>query len=133
MRAHTITTMILVGACAVAIPASASADPSPDVNSGYAAHTTGIGSSASEPTSQGGSGGSPDADTGYAALTTGIVSSSGEPTVASGSPAKTADGLDWGSAAVGAGAVMAVIALGGAGFLTVRRRPAVPPSAASMS
>jgi hypothetical protein len=163
MRAHTITTMIVVGVCAVAIPASASADPSPDVNSGYVAHTTGIGSSASEPTSQGGSGGSPDVNSGYAAhttgigssaseptsqggsggpadvnsgyaaLTTGIVSSSGEPTVASGSPAKTADGLDWGSAAVGAGAVMAVVAFGGAGFLTVRRRTAVSPSAASIS
>ena len=133
MRAHTITTMILVGACALAIPASASADPSPDVNSGYAAHTTGIGSSASEPTSQGGSSGSPDVNSGYAALTTGIGSSSGEPTVVSGSPAKTADGFDWGSAAVGAGAAMALVALGGAGFLTVRRRTAVSPSAASMT
>ncbi len=133
MRAHTITTMIVVGVFALAITASASADPSPDVNSGYAAQTTGIGSSVSDPTSQGGSGGPADVNSGYAALTTGIVSSSGEPTVASGSPAKTADGVDWGSAAVGAGAAMALVALGGAGFLTVRRRTAVSPSAASIS
>ena len=35
-----------------------------------------------------------------------------------------ADGLDWGSAAVGAGMAMAIVALGGAGFLTARRRMA---------
>jgi hypothetical protein len=133
MRAHTITTMIVVGVCALAIPASGSANPSPDVNSGYAAHTTGIGSSASEPASQGGSGGSPDVNSGYVAQTTGIGSSASEPAVVSGSPAKTADGFDWGSAAVGAGAAMALVALGGAGFLTVRRRTAVSPSAASTS
>jgi hypothetical protein len=64
---------------------------------------------------------SPD-NSGYPALTTGIGSSSGEATVVSGSPAKTADGFDWGSAAMGAGAAMALVALGGAGFLTVRTR-----------
>ena len=40
------------------------------------------------------------------------------------------DGFDWASAAIGAGAVMAMVALGGAAFLTVRRRTAVASSAA---
>ena len=47
--------------------------------------------------------------------------SSTEPTIVTGS---SEDGFDWLSAAVGAGAVMALVALGGAGFLTFGRRGA---------
>ena len=39
------------------------------------------------------------------------------------------DGFDWGDAALGAGMTMALIALGGAAFLTLRRHGAVSPSA----
>jgi hypothetical protein len=49
------------------------------------------------------------------------------------SPASSADGFHWGDAALGAGTAMAVLALGGAALLTVRRRTAVSPSAASSS
>jgi hypothetical protein len=54
-------------------------------------------------------------------------------TLASGSPADTADGFDWLSAAIGGAAAMALVALGGAAFLTIRRRTAVSPSTASTS
>jgi hypothetical protein len=54
-------------------------------------------------------------------------------TLASGSPANTDDGFDWLSAAIGAAAATALVALGGAVFLTVRRRTAVSPSPASTS
>jgi hypothetical protein len=53
--------------------------------------------------------------------------------VASGSPASGDDGFDWASAAIGAGVAMAIAALGGAAFLTVRRRTTVSPSGASLS
>jgi hypothetical protein len=52
-------------------------------------------------------------------------------TLVSGSPAD--DGFDWLSAAIGAAAGMALVALGGAAFLTIRRRTAVAPSPASTS
>jgi hypothetical protein len=54
-------------------------------------------------------------------------------TLASGSPAYPDDGFDWLSAAIGAAAAMALVALGGAAFLTIRRRIAVSPSTASTS
>ena len=47
------------------------------------------------------------------------------------SPARTADtgdGFDWVSALVGAGAALALAALGSAALLTFRRRTAVSPS-----
>jgi hypothetical protein len=47
------------------------------------------------------------------------------------SPASPSDGFDWPSAAVGAGAAMALVALGGAALLTIRRRRAVSPSAST--
>ena len=54
-------------------------------------------------------------------------------TLASGSPAYPDDGFDWLSAAIGGAAAMALVALGGAAFLTIRRRTAVSPSTASTS
>jgi hypothetical protein len=54
-------------------------------------------------------------------------------TLASGSPADTDAGFDWLSAAIGAAAATALVALGGAAFLTVRRRTAVSPSPGSTS
>jgi hypothetical protein len=52
-------------------------------------------------------------------------------TLVSGSNAD--DGFDWLSAAIGGAAAMALVGLGAAAFLTVRRRMAVSPSAASTS
>ena len=54
-----------------------------------------------------------------------------EPTVVSDSPSNPADGFDPGDAALGAGAAMALVALGGAVLFTVRRRPGVSPSAST--
>jgi hypothetical protein len=51
-----------------------------------------------------------------------------EPTLVSGGPGDPADGFDWGSATVGAGAVLALGALAGTVLLTVRRRTATAPS-----
>ena len=45
-----------------------------------------------------------------------------------GSPSGTGDGFDWASALVGAGAALAMVALGGAALLTARRRGTVAPS-----
>jgi len=157
MRAHTITTMsrlrrqarrrralaLALGICALAIPASASADPEystpnaitggssdspqPAADSDYSSVNS-IAPPASEPS---GSGGSPTVDSGYSSLNAISGAPASEPTLVS-SPTDPSNGFDWGSAAVGAGAAMALVALGGAGFLTVRRRTAVSPSAASM-
>ena len=46
-------------------------------------------------------------------------------------PASAADGVDWGDAALGAAATMALVALGGIVLFTVRRRPGVSPSAST--
>jgi hypothetical protein len=52
----------------------------------------------------------------------GDSSLNGEPTLVSDSPAATGDGFDWASAAVGAGAVLALLAFGGAALLTAKNR-----------
>jgi hypothetical protein len=43
-------------------------------------------------------------------------------------PASSGEGFDWPSAAIGAGAAMALVALGGAALLTLRRRTTVSPA-----
>ena len=61
-----------------------------------------------------------------------FIASPGEPTSVAGSPTSTSDGFDWTSAAVGAGASMALVALVGVALLTVRtRRSATYPSASA--
>ena len=78
--------------------------------------------------------GSPqDADSGYSSVSSLAGPLPSEPTLVSGSPASTDDGFDWLSAAIGSAAALALVALGGAAALTVRRRTAVSPSAASTS
>lgn len=84
---------------------------------------------ASEPSSPSGSGGSQSTDSGYSSVNAISGAPASEPTLVTGSPAGTSDGFDWVSAAVGAGAAMALAALAGAALLTVRRRPPVAPSA----
>ena len=135
MRAHTITTMtrprrtahhvvlaLALGVCALAVPASAYADP-PSYRSPEA--VIAAADSSGPPPYR-----SPEAVIAAADSVTGPSPSA--PTAVS-SPTDPSNGFDWGSAAVGAGAAMALVALGGAGGLTVRRRTAVSSSAASMS
>lgn len=143
MRARTITTIVVLGA--LAIPVSASAE---SVESDYATPNaiTGGSSDSSQPVGDsdyssvnaitGASnessqpGGSQDVGSGYSSLNA-ITGPTDEPTFVSGPPPDTADGFDWASAGIGAGAAMALVALGGAALLTVRRRTAV--STASMN
>jgi hypothetical protein len=114
MKAQTITTMnrrrraarrrviaLVLAVCALAIPATASAQPIDGPHPWVYPATIGASDSA-------GSGGA-----------------------GSNSPATTGDGFDSASAAVGAGAAIALVALGGAVLFTVRRRPGVSPSAST--
>jgi len=141
---------LALGVCALAIPASASASPvgdyssvnsitggssessQPATSSGYSSVNS-ITHPATEPSSPSGSSGSPTVDSGYASLNAITGSPASEPTVVSAPPSGTADGFDWASAGIGAGAAMALVALGGAVSLTVRRRTAVSPSGTSVS
>jgi hypothetical protein len=158
MRAHTITTInrrrpnarrrrvlaLAIGICALAIPATASADPSA---SGYATPNAITGGSSGTHVPQFPSArqiamhrgtlppaGSPKIDPGDTspnAIVGGVTlrrdGSEAEPFAVEPS-GSTGDGFDWASAAVGAGAAMALVALGGAALLTVRRRSTVSPS-----
>jgi hypothetical protein len=156
MRAHTITKKsrpirtarhrvlaLILAICALAIPASASADsdPAPD---GYATPNAISGGSSGSRAPQFPSArqiamhrgtlpptGSPKVDPSYTSPNAiagplpdrfTVESPAGEPS------ARASDGFDWPSAAVGAGAAMALVALGGAVLLTLRRRAAISPS-----
>jgi hypothetical protein len=133
MRAHTIITInrprrkawhrvlvLALGICALAIPVSAYADP-PSYRSPEA--VIAAADSSGPPPYR-----SPEAVIAAADSDTGPSPSA--PTLIS-SPTDPSNGFDWGSAAVGAGAAMALVALGGAGFLTVRRRTAVSSASTS--
>jgi hypothetical protein len=140
MRAHTITTKwrtrgearhfvvaLALAVSALAIPGSASASPVDAPVDGWAPKYAASGSSnSSQPvggpeyslvssiTPPAGQQGSPSGS--------GDSSLNGEPTFDSDPPAATGDGFDWPSAAVGAGAVLALLALGAAALLTARSR-----------
>jgi hypothetical protein len=134
MRAHTMT--IVLGICALAIPVSANAQPidsdysSVNAISGPAGESNqpaggsdyqsvnSIAPPASEPT------GLQGADSDYSSLNAISGTPASTPTPVSGST-DSGDGFDWGSALVGAGAALALAALGTAALLTVRRRTAV--------
>jgi len=118
MRAYSVTTKCRPGrkarhlglalalcVCALAIPVSASASP---VDAPAASELS-----------------SPNAS-GYSSL-------DDEPTFVTDSPAATGDGFDWSSAAVGAGTVLALLALGGAALLTVRMPTAISPASSTSS
>jgi hypothetical protein len=136
MRARTITTIVVLGA--LAIPAGAVADPSASNYSRADAIAAGL-----EESSQSTSGSdyngqaliaSPNDSTPpvsepsnvYSSLNATTGPSPDQPTFVS-SPA-SGDEFDWGDAALGAGAAMALVAFGGAAVLTVRRRTALSPS-----
>jgi hypothetical protein len=150
MRAHTITISFLrnrprrralalaLGLCALAIPTSATAQP---IDSGYTSVNASDGSNGS---SQAGSdyssvnsivpppsqpSGSQADEQGYSTVSAISGPPSDAPTLVTDLPGGTSDGFDWASALVGAGAALAVTALGGAALLTVRRRTTVSPSA----
>ena len=121
MNANTITGMsrrrrrarrrlaaLALGVCALAIPASAAARPIDNAqNSPFAVHADGSTSALPSAT---------------------IEAPPSEPAVVSGPPAGAADGFDWGDAALGAGATIALVTLSGTVLFTVRRRPGVSPS-----
>jgi hypothetical protein len=140
MRAHTIISIIVLGA--LAIPASASADPLSSDYSRADAIAAGL-----EESSQSTSGSdyngqaliaSPNASTppvsepgtGYSSLNATTGPSPDQPTFVSDAPS-AGDQFDWGDAALGAGAALALTAFGGAALLTVRRRTAISPSAST--
>ena len=101
--------------------------PSTDAGSSYSSLSSIAGPPASEPTLVSGQP-DPRADhrSGYSSLNSIAGAPASEPTLVSGGPGDPADGFDWGSAAVGAGSVLAMGALAGAALLTVRRRTAQP-------
>jgi hypothetical protein len=126
---------IVLGICALAIPVSANAQPTDDYSSvnaisGHSGESTqpaggsdyqsvnSIAPPASEPT------GSQGADSDYSSLNAISGAPTNTPTLVSGTT-DSGDGFDWGSALVGAGAALALAALGTAALLTVRRRTAV--------
>jgi hypothetical protein len=170
MRARTITTIVVLGALAIPVSASARVDSdyhaqaTPNATTGGSSDSsqpagsshyssvnsiTGASSQSSQPAGSshyssvnsitGGSsgssqpGGSQDLSPGYSSLNAITGTPSSEPTLVSGSPVSTDDGFDWLSGAIGAAAAMALVALSGAAFLTVRRRTAVSASTASLS
>jgi hypothetical protein len=72
------------------------------------------------------------AEPGYASANAITGPPTGEPTIVSGPAGDSADGFDWGDAALGAGAAMAgLFALGAAVLLATRRRTGMSPSAST--
>jgi hypothetical protein len=140
MRAHTVTTTsrprriaghvvlaLALGVCALAIPVSARASPADAPVDGWPPKYIAGGSSDSSKPVGGAdyslvSSITPPASEQRSPSGSGDSSLNGEPTFVSDSPAATGDGFDWPSAAVGAGAVLALLALGGAALLTARSR-----------
>jgi hypothetical protein len=151
MRAHTITTMfrrrrsarraaaLVLAVCSLAIPANAVGYTSPNAITGGSEQSSqpaqGSGQSSLNAITQGSS--EPSnlqtahrVDPGHPAYSSlNAIAPADNPTVASSASAD--DGFDWSSAGVGAGAAMAVLALGGAAFLTARRRTTVSPASSS--
>jgi hypothetical protein len=152
MSAHTITTMFRkdqrprhlvalgLALCALAIPASAAAQPIDgdysSVNAITAAseESTQVGQSPDYSTvnsivpPESESGAAQQVDSGYSSLNAISHEPANGPTVVSG-PAGEGEGFDWASALVGAGAALAMTAFGGFALLTLRRRTAVSQSA----
>lgn len=151
MRAHTITIMsrrrrqarryralaLALGISTLVIPVTASAAP----DGGYSSVNAITSESDESHQPVGGSGyssvnsiappvseQSSSSSSGYSSLNAITGPSTAESALASGSPANAADGFDWESAAVGVGAALALVALGGAVLLTVRRRTGMSPS-----
>ena len=80
--------------------------------------------------SEANSSGSPSVGSDYASLNAIAGPPADTPAFVSGSPG-SGEGFDWPSALVGAGAAIALAALGTAAMLTARRRTAISPSASA--
>jgi hypothetical protein len=123
MRARTIT-IVSVLACAFAIPAAASASYG-TVSSDPDAAASGSPHSAAPLTA-------PDHSALDASLNSPVASPSdgpnAAPVVIDPGTGAVDEGFDWASAAVGAGSAMALVTLGGAALLTVRRRTVMSAS-----
>ena len=154
MRAHTITSMsrrrrrtrrgaiaLVLAVCSLAIPASAGAYSSVNAITGGSEQSSQPSGGSDNPSPNAIKGGddvipgyaSPNAITGGSSEATDVAKALHDPgpTVASDSPSGADQWFDVPSALVGAGSAMALVALGGAAFLTVRRRTEVSPSAST--
>lgn len=147
--------VLAVSACALAIPASASgygSERHASLTADTGASSQPIGSSdysslnASAPPASDSGGGQaveytsvnastpPVSESGQRAVASGLSSlnaiagSPGQPTAVSSPPADDGDGFHWGDAALGAGAALSIVALGGAALFTARRRTTVSPA-----
>jgi hypothetical protein len=143
MRAHSIIIMsrrrrrtrrraiaLVLAVCSLAIPASAGAYSSVNAITGGSEQSSQPSGGSDNPSPNAIKGGH-DAVRGYSSLNATTGPLPGEPTLASGSPSGAEQWFDVPSALVGAGSALALAALGGAAFLTVRRRTEVSPSAST--
>jgi hypothetical protein len=140
---HSLIALVL-GICVLAIPSSANANYGSvgDEGSGadgvprdaglvtpdHASLNASLNSPTTLPANDGPANVSSDPRGDYSSLNAISGSPADEPTLVSGSPS-AGDPFDWGDAALGAGITMAMVAIGGAALLTLRRRTAVSPSA----
>jgi hypothetical protein len=140
---------LVLGLGALAIPATASAEPIESPPYALEPSTGGASESSQQPTGSDyssvnsitagasestSSGGSQDAESGYSSASAISGPVPDRFTVSSPAvepPASGGEGFDWPSAAIGAGAAMALAALGGAALLTARRRTTVSPASTS--
>jgi hypothetical protein len=125
MARHVVLALAL-GVCALAIPVSARASPADAPVDGWPPEYIASGSSDSSQPGGGSDYSFVNSITQPASEQRSLSGSgdslNGEPTFDSDPPVTTGDGFDWPSAAVGAGAVLALLALGGAALLTARSR-----------
>jgi hypothetical protein len=151
MRAHTITTMfrrrrtarrtvaLVLAVCSLAIPASAAAYSSPNSITGGSEQSSqpaeGVAQSSLNAITQ-----EADGSSAPSGLASAHRVDPGHPAYSSLNPIapadvssspSTDDGFDWSSAVAGAGAAVAFLALGGAAFLTARRRTTISPASSS--
>ena len=133
MRIRTLTAMSLL-VCAFVFPVSAgaytgivtdSSQSGGDPDTGYSSPNSIV-----PPVSESNSGGAPSGDSDYTSLNAVAGPPADTPAFVSGSPG-SGEGFDWTSALVGAGAALALAALGTAAMLTARRRTAISPSAST--
>jgi hypothetical protein len=149
-RARRRAIALVLAVCSLAIPASAGAYSSvnaitggteqssqptggSDHSSRYTRTATELAQAVGEPRDSVGTStaikGGHDVIPGYASPN--AITGAETPTVASGSPSGDDQWFDLPSALVGAGSAMALVALGAAAFLTVRRQREVSPSAST--
>jgi hypothetical protein len=141
MRAHTINTMskrnrrrprralaLALGVCALVIPSTANAGPrvEPPINGESTSNAEYSSVTSIAPPVSESSGSS--VDSGYSSLNAITGPPAETPTLVSSSQSSSDDGFDWASALVGAGAALALAALGSAALMTVRRRSTVTPT-----